>query len=637
MEQIKLTFPDGNSKSYAAGISAQSILNELPQKVRQQAVAVRIDEKIYDLATPVTQSGTIAFVLLSEPEGMSVFWHSASHIMAHAVKDLFPAAKFGVGPAIEDGFYYDIEVAQPFTPADLEKIEKRMLEIVHANQTFMRRELTKAEAVALFTQRHETYKVELISELDGTISTYQEGEFIDLCTGPHVPATGYIKHFKLLTSSGAYWRGDEHNPMLQRIYGTAYPKAELLAGHLNRLEEAKRRDHRKLGRELELFSVNDEIGPGLILWHPKGALIRKLVEDFWRDEHLKSGYELLFTPHIARLNLWEISGHLDFYKENMYASMPIDEMQYQIKPMNCPFHLTIYKSRTRSYRELPIRWAELGTVYRYERSGVLHGLMRVRGFTQDDAHIFCRADQLEDEVLRLLDFTFFMLRVFTFENFEVYLSTRPQNFVGTLENWELATSVLKQALEKKAIAYKVDPGEGVFYGPKIDIKIKDVLGRAWQCSTIQVDFNEPNRFNLTYKGSDGNDHQPIMIHRALLGSLERFFGVLIEHFAGAFPMWLAPVQVMLLPITDRQHAYAEKIQTLLTQAGLRCKVDDRNEKIGFKIREAESQKIPYMLVLGDQEMEQQKIRLRRHGKGDLGDAQVEQFINTVTEEIKNHQ
>ncbi len=635
MEQVKVTFPDGSVKLFAIGTRGTELLQEIPQKIRKQAIAFKLNDRLVDLITSIQEDAKIEFVLLDQSEGMSVYWHSASHIMAHAVKDLFPEAKFGIGPAIGDGFYYDIEVKNPFTPEDLERIEVKMAEIIQADAPFIREELSQTAAIELFQKRGEPYKLELLQELKDGVSIYREGNFIDLCSGPHVPSTRYIKHFKLLSASGAYWRGDEKNPMLQRIYGVAYPEKTQLEEHLNRLEEAKRRDHRKLGRELELFHITDEIGPGLILWQPKGAMMRKIIEDFWRDQHLKNGYELLFTPHIARINLWGTSGHLDFYRENMYSPMLIDEMEYQLKPMNCPFHLTIYKAHTKSYRDLPIRWAELGTVYRYERSGVLHGLMRVRGFTQDDAHIFCREDQLEDEVTRLLDFTFFMLRSFSFESFDVYLSTRPENSVGSLKNWELATSVLQKTLEKKQVFYQIDPGEGVFYGPKIDIKIKDVLGRAWQCSTIQVDFNLPERFDLNYKGSDGLEHRPIMVHRALLGSLERFFGVLIEHFAGAFPLWIAPIQVAVIPITDRQHEYAQKINQTLVDAGIRSKIDDRNEKIGYKIRDAETQKIPYMLVLGDKELEQSNIAVRKRGKIDLGVSTLIDFISMLTTEIIN--
>ena len=637
MALIKITFPDGSSKEFEAGISGFDILKGVPQKVRKQALVMQLNDQIVDLSTTITTDATVQILLPEDAVGMKVFWHSTSHLMAHAVKALFPEAKFGVGPSIAEGFYYDIDVEKPFTPEDLVKIEKKMKELVKANGKFVLKELSHEEAVDFFKEREEVYKLELLEGIDGVVSVYEEGDFADLCSGPHLPSTKYIKHFKLLSSAGAYWRGDEKNPMLQRIYGTSYPNKEMLDDHLFRLEEAKRRDHRRLGKELDLFSINDDIGPGLVLWHPKGAMIRKVIEDFWRNEHLKDGYELLFTPHIARLKLWEISGHLDFYSDNMYSPMLVDEVEYQVKPMNCPFHLAIYKNKNHSYRDLPIRWAELGTVYRYERSGVLHGLMRVRGFTQDDAHIFCRKDQLEDEILRLLDFTFFMLRTFSFKDFDVYLSTRPEKYVGDLDNWELATSVLQKALDQKEIDYEIDPGEGVFYGPKIDIKIRDSLGRSWQCSTIQVDFNEPERFDLTYKGSDGKEHRPIMVHRALLGSLERFFGVLIEHFGGAFPVWLAPIQAIILPITDRQHEFAAEIHAKLVDAGIRSKLDDRNEKVGYKIREAETQKIPYMLVVGEKEATEGTLSIRRHGQGDQGTMDITAFINQVQAENASRQ
>ena len=457
---------------------------------------------------------------------------------------MFPAAKPAIGPAIDDGFYYDFDMDSPFTPEDLTAIEKKMSEIIKKNNPFVRKNIPKKDAIDLFKKMGEDYKVELISEIaDEEMSIYEEGGFVDLCRGPHVFSTGAIKAFKLLSIAGAYWRGNEKNKMLQRIYGTAYDSKEKLKEHLDFLEEVKKRDHRKLGKELDLFSVSEDIGPGLILWHPNGAIIRKTIEDFWRDEHYKADYKLLYSPHIAKLNLWQKSGHLDFYRENMYSPMEIEGVDYELKPMNCPFHISVYKSSLRSYREFPVRYAELGTVYRYERSGVLHGLLRVRGFTQDDAHIFCREDQMEDEILNILDFTLFILKTFGFDSYDVYLSTRPEKYVGTQENWEKATNALRQALEKKGLSYQVDPGEGVFYGPKIDIKIKDSLNRYWQCSTIQVDFNNPERFDINFRGSDGKDHRPIMIHRALMGSLERFFGVLIEHYAGIFPLWLAPVQI----------------------------------------------------------------------------------------------
>lgn len=567
-------------------------------------------------------------------EGIEIYRHSASHIMAEAVKGLFPDARLAIGPAIEEGFYYDFEVSRPFTPEDLERIEKRMQEIIKRDLPFVREEITKAEAIKLFQKLGEDYKIELINELnDETISIYRQGDFVDLCRGPHVPSTGKIKAFKLLSTAGAYWRGSEKNKMLQRIYGSSFPTKGELDAYLKKLEEIKKRDHRRLGKELDLFSINEDAGGGLILWHPKGAVIRKTIEDFWRDEHYNHGYELVFTPHIARLDLWRTSGHWDFYRENMYSPMMIEDMEYELKPMNCPFHIMIYKSHIRSYRSLPMKFAELGTVYRYERSGVLHGLLRVRGFTQDDAHIFCRPDQLEDEILKILDFTLFMLSAFGFTEYDIYLSTRPEKYVGAIENWEKATNALRLALEKRGLKYEVDPGEGVFYGPKIDLKIKDVLGRAWQCTTIQVDFNLPERFEVSYVGEDNKPHQTIMIHRALMGSLERFFGVLIEHYAGAFPAWLSPVQTVVMTITDAQTEYARDIVKLLKKDGVRVESDFRSEKIGFKIREAQLMKAPYMLIIGDKEVKAEAVAVRTRKGEDLGQMKTKEFLDKIKKEI----
>jgi len=630
--QIKIKFPDGSVKTYESGVTPKAILAEIGGRLAKEAIAAKFNESIIDLSRPLTENGDLLFITFDSPEGKEVYWHSTAHVMAHAVKKLFPEAKFAFGPPIEEGFYYDIEVGDNFTPDDLQHIEEEMKKIIAANEPFVREELSKEDALQLFKSLNETFKVEQIERLGEPPSIYKEGDFIDLCRGPHLPSTGYVKYFKLLSVSGAYWLGDEKNPRLQRIYGISFPKKSLLEDYLHRLEEAKRRDHRRLGRELDLFSINEESGPGLVLWHPKGAFIRYKIEEFWRQRHLKYGYEFVNSPHIAKINLWGTSGHLDFFRENMFSPMEVDENEYLVKPMNCPFHLLIYKSQTRSYRDLPFRWAELGTVYRYERSGVLHGLLRVRGFTQDDAHIFCRPDQLDDEIIRLIDFTLSMLKAFGFSEYDVYLSTRPEKFVGTVENWERATSALKNGLENSGIDYQIDPGEGVFYGPKIDIKIRDVLGRSWQCSTIQVDFNEPERFDIAYVGSDGEKHRPIMIHRALLGSLERFFGVLIEHYAGAFPLWLAPVQVNVIPITDRQHQYAGEIHQKLLEAGLRSHLDDRSEKVGYKIREAETQKIPYMLVIGQKEVDQQTVAVRKRGEGDLGAMNIDDFIQTLQKE-----
>ncbi|MBI5043047.1 MAG: threonine--tRNA ligase [Nitrospirae bacterium] len=571
----------------------------------------------------------------STKEGIEIYRHSASHIMAEAVKELFPDARLAIGPAIEDGFYYDFDVERPFTPEDLEKIEKRMQEIIKRNASFVREEISKKDAIKLFESKGEVYKVELINELnDETITIYRQGSFVDLCRGPHVLSTGKIKAFKLLSTAGAYWRGSEKNKMLQRIYGTSFLTKEELDNYLKKLEEIKRRDHRRLGKELDLFSINEDAGGGLILWHPKGAVIRKTIEDFWRNEHYKNGYELVYSPHMARLDVWRTSGHWDFYRENMYSPMTVEDVEYEIKPMNCPFHIMIYKSHRRSYRELPIKFAELGTVYRYERSGVLHGLMRVRGFTQDDAHIFCRPDQLEDEILKILDFTLYMLMTFGFSEYDIYLSTRPEKYVGSLENWEKATNALKFALENKGLKYEIDPGEGVFYGPKIDLKIKDVLGRAWQCTTIQVDFNLPERFDVTYTAEDNKPHQAIMIHRALMGSLERFFGVLIEHYAGAFPVWLSPVQAVIMTITDSQIEYAEGIVEMLKREGIRAESDFRGEKIGFKIREAQLMKAPYMLIIGDKEVKAGAIAVRTRKGEDLGQIKAEAFLEKIKKEIE---
>ncbi|MBD3288618.1 threonine--tRNA ligase [candidate division KSB1 bacterium] len=634
-KKIKIQFPDGDQREYSKGITPGEIVNQISKGLAKNTIVSKFNDELHDLNRPLEDDGKLLFIGYDDAEGLETYWHSTSHIMAHAIKELFPDAKFGFGPAIENGFYYDIELDKAITPDDLDSIENKMQEIIDRDNIFIRKILNKDEALKLFDEKNEKYKVEHISDLNNRLSIYKEGEFVDLCSGPHVPSTNYIKYFKLLNIAGAYWKGDESRPMLQRIYGISFPKKKQLDDFLEKLEEAKKRDHRKLGKELDLFTINDEIGAGLILWHPKGALMRKIIEDFWRDAHLKRDYELVFTPHIARLNLWDKSGHLDFFAENMFAPLDMENVKYQIKPMNCPFHLAIYKSQTRSYKDLPIRWAELGTVYRYERSGVLHGLMRVRGFTQDDAHVFCRQDQLQQEILNCLDITTFVLHSFGFDKYEVYLSTRPEKFVGTEENWDKATTALKNALEEFNLDYEIDPGEGVFYGPKIDIKIKDVLERSWQCSTIQVDFNEPERFNITFRGQDGFDHQPIMIHRALMGSLERFFGVLIEHYGGAFPIWLSPLQVVVLPITDNQHEYAKEIELQLKKADIRVKIDDRNEKIGYKIREAELQKIPYMLVIGDAEVNNKKVAVRKRREGDQGAFDLTTFIERISSEIEN--
>ena len=577
------------------------------------------------------KSGFVHF--MSENE-LEILRHRTAHIMAQAVKELYPETKITIGPSIKDVFYYDFDRDTPFAVEDLEKIEKKMNEIIKSNLSFERMEVSKDEARKIF--KDESYKIELINEIpDEKVSIYKQGNFIDLCRGPHLPSTGKVKSFKLLSLAGSYWRGSEKNKMLQRIYGTSFFTKDELEKYLHKLEEAKKRDHRKLGKELDLFSMDDEVGAGLVNWHPKGALIRYLIENFWREEHYKNGYQIVYSPHIARVNLWHTSGHMDFYKENMYSPMDIEGMPYIVKPMNCPFHIKIYKSKLKSYRELPIRWAELGTVYRYERSGVLHGLLRVRGFTQDDAHIFCRLDQLSDEIERVLNFTLYMLRSFGFKDFDVYLSTRPEGYVGTLSNWEKATDALKGALDKAGLKFEIDPGAGVFYGPKIDVKIKDSLERTWQCSTIQVDFNLPERFDVKYIGEDGSAHQPIMIHRALLGSLERFFGCLIEHYAGAFPLWLAPVQAKVMTITDKQNDYASEVLNQLLNSGIRGEADLRNEKVGFKIREAQLEKTPYMLIAGNKEVESKTISVRKRDGTDMGAMGIEKLVEILKEEINS--
>jgi threonyl-tRNA synthetase len=567
---------------------------------------------------------------INSSEAWKTYRHSTSHIMAHAVKELFPDAKLAIGPATDEGFYYDFDLDRTFIPEDLSSLEKKMSEIIRQNNPFVRKIVSREEALELFREKGEAYKVELLGEItDEEVSLYEEGDFIDLCRGPHINSTGQVSAFKLLSIAGAYWRGDEKNKMLQRIYGTAFKEEKDLKKYLDFLEEVKKRDHRRLGKELDLFSVSEEIGAGLIIWHPNGALIRRTIENFWLDEHYKADYKILYTPHLAKLNLWQKSGHLDFYRENMYSPMEIEGVDYEIKPMNCPFHIHVYKTSLRSYKDLPIRYAELGTVYRYERSGVLHGLLRVRGFTQDDAHIFCRDEQIEDEILSVLEFTLFILKVFGFEHYDIYLSTRPEKYVGSLENWERSTNALKKALELKGLSYDIDMGEGVFYGPKIDIKVKDFLNRPWQCSTIQVDFNNPERFDIKYRGSDGKEHRPIMIHRALMGSLERFFGILIEHYAGAFPLWLAPVQVEILTIAERHTDYALSLYKKLRSEGIRTILNVDNEKIGYKIRNATIRKVPYLVIIGDKEESEKKVTVRKRTGENIGPFTIDEFINRI--------
>ncbi len=565
----------------------------------------------------------------AEDEKLEIMRHSAAHVMAEAVQSIFPDAKFGIGPAIERGFYYDFDLPRPLTPDDLPPIETRMGEIIASNVPFSRDEVTKKEARRLFAA--QPYKLELIDEIqDEKVSLYQQGAFVDLCRGPHVSSTGEIKAFKLVSIAGAYWRGDEHRPMLQRIYGVAFDTKEALAEHLKKLEEVAKRDHRKLGRELDLFSIHEEAGPGLVHWHPKGAVIRRIIEDFWKDEHIKRGYDIIYTPHIAKLDLWKTSGHWEFYRDYLYSPIDVEGQEYIIKPMNCLGHILIYKTRLRSYRELPLRYAELGTVYRYERSGVLHGLSRVRGFTQDDAHIFCRFDQLEDEVAGVLDLARFMVDTFGFTDYQVLLSTQPEKYAGTIQAWEEATETLKQALARLRIDYDIDPGEGVFYGPKIDIKFE-----AWQGPTIQVDFNLPQRFNVTYIGEDNREHLVAMVHRTVLGSMERFLASLIEHYGGAFPVWLAPVQAMVIPVADHHLDYAHKLEAELRSEGVRAKVDTRSERVSLKIRQAQLDKIPYMLVVGDKEVAASTVSIRLRSGEQLASQSFNRFKETLRIAIAN--
>ena len=636
MTNIGITLDKGDSVSLPSGTTVGEALSTLlSNKQRKRTIAAKIDETVADFTTPLTEDSTLTPIQIGSDEAFDVLRHSTAHVMALAVREIFGTnVKIAIGPSIENGFYYDFLREQPFNPEDFEKIEKKMEEIVRQALPFSRTEIQSSDAIARFEAEDEKYKIELIQDLDtDMVSLYQVGDFTDLCRGPHVPNTSFIKAFKLLRVAGAYWRGDEKKDVLQRIYGTAFFDKKDLKKHLHALEEAKKRDHRKLGKELELFTVQEDIGAGLILWQPKGAQLRRLIEDYWKDEHYRHDYDLLYTPHIARQDLWKTSGHLDFYSENMYSPMDIDGVAYQLKPMNCPFHIGVYTNKKRSYRELPLRWCELGTVYRYERAGALHGLLRVRGFTQDDAHIFCRPDQLEDEIFNILELNLHILENFGFKEYDIYLSTRPEKYVGSDKSWELATESLKLALEKKGLKFMIDPGEGVFYGPKIDIKIKDQLGRSWQCSTIQVDFNLPERFQLTYTGSDNSDHQPIMIHRALMGSLERFIGVLIEHYAGVFPLWFAPVQARILNITDDQAEYCENVFKQFRKAGLRIEKDLRNEKLNYKIREAQVNKIPYMLIVGDKEKENGTVTVRLRDGKNLPPMTLSEFIEKVKTEV----
>jgi threonyl-tRNA synthetase len=631
-ELIKVTI-DKSTLSVEKNTKISVLLADL--KLEKEPLFARINGQLVSLDTSLNEDLELAWIHQDSEEALDVLRHSASHLLAHAVLDLFPGTQTGIGPAVENGFYYDFLREQPFTPEDLEAIEKKMTEIVQRDVPIERVVLSKDEALKLFKEDGQELKVELIQEKgEEEVSNFKQEGFIDFCRGPHVPSTGYIKHFKILSSSGAYWKGDEKGKQLQRIYGTAFYSKEKLDEYLVLLEEAKKRDHRKLGPELDLFSFNEKLGGGLILWHPKGSAIRRVIEEFWYEEHFKDGYDIVYSPHIAKLDVWHQSGHTEFY-DAMYPPLLHEGLEYELKPMNCPFHIMVYNNRPRSYRDLPLRWAELGTVYRYERSGVLHGLMRVRGFTQDDAHVFCRGDQLENEIKRVISLALRLLKAFGFEEFDVFLSTCPEKYCGLLADWEKATLALEKALKDTGLAYEIDPGAGVFYGPKIDIKIKDALLRSWQCTTIQLDFNLAERFDLSYIGEDGKSHRPYLVHRALLGSLERFFGVLIEHYNGNFPVWLAPVQVIFLPIADRHNEYVQSLCDLFRQEGFRASVDHRREKVGYKIRDAEMNKIPLMCIVGDKEVSDNTVSLRVHGEGDAGQMDVNEFLEKVKKLVKN--
>ncbi len=622
-KQLNISLPDGTVKHVEEGTTLAELALSIGAGLARSAVLAKLDDQDVSLGHLLDQDASVRFVTSNSDEGLSIIRHSTAHVMAGAVKELFPSAKVTIGPAVDDGvngFYYDFEFERGFTEDDLEKISKKMKESIAADLPFLRTEVSRKEAQALFEASGESYKLELLEAIaEGeTVSLYQHGDFIDLCRGPHLPSTARIRSFKLMSVAGAYWRGDSKNKMLARIYGNAFPSKKELKKHLQKVEEAKKRDHRLLGKKLDLFSFSQAVGGGLVLWHPKGARIRSIIEEFWRQSHFDYGYDLVNTPHIGKAQLWQTSGHLDFYNENMYAPIEIEGNPFYVKPMNCPFHIEIYRNQLRSYRDLPIRFAELGTVYRYEPSGTLHGLMRVRGFTQDDAHIFCTPDQLDQEIKRCLEHTFYLLRAFGFEDFEIYLSTRPEKFVGAEEDWEKATNTLQTAMQSLGLTFTVDPGEGVFYGPKIDIKIRDSLGRTWQCTTIQVDFNLPERFKVEYVDKDNNRVKPFMVHRALLGSVERFFGVLLEHHAGAFPSWLAPVQAIVLPVVTDLNDYGRQVRDQLRASGLRVELDERNEKLGFKIREAQLGKIPFMLVVGKREAEREGVAPRTRSGEDLG-------------------
>jgi len=637
MSLLQIELPDGALQEVSVGTTPLDIARSISEGLARQSVAAKLNGQLIDLQLPLREGGKLEIITLNSPAGLEIYRHSSAHLMAHAVKTLFGRkVQVTIGPAIENGFYYDFYSPEhTFSPEEFETIEKKMAEIAKLDLPIVREAVTSAEAIKLFRELGEDYKVELIEDLGAdTVSLYRQGDFVDLCRGPHIPSTGLLKAFKLTSVAGAYWRGDEKNAMLQRLYATAFTNKKELKVYLQRLEEARKRDHRKLGRELDLFSFNEEAGAGLVIWHPKGALLRTLIEDFERREHLRRGYDIVVGPQILKTELWKTSGHYDNYRENMYFT-EVDEQSYGVKPMNCLAHMLIYKSKMRSYRDLPLRYFELGTVHRHEKSGVLHGLLRVRGFTQDDAHILCAPEQLDGEIKGVIKFVQDVMAIFGFE-YEMEISTRPEKSIGSDADWEVATRALMSALEDSGLPFEINEGDGAFYGPKIDIKLKDALDRRWQCATIQCDFTLPERFDLTYVGQDGEKHRPVMVHRVILGAIERFIGVLIEHFAGNFPLWISPVQAVVMNVTDNQSEYVEQVYRQLAEAGVRVKKDLRNEKLGFKIREAQLDKIPYMLIIGDREVESQTVAPRYRDGSNLEAMTVEQFSAFIDDECRQY-
>jgi len=637
MSMVQVELPDGSTKEVPEGSSPKDIASSIGERLARQSVAARVDGKLVDVTYPLHQNCRLELITLNSPEGLEVYRHSAAHLMAHAVKELYgEEVQVTIGPAIENGFYYDFySDTHKFTPEEFDKIEAKMAELAKMDLPVEREDMSRQGAIELFRSMGEQYKVQLIEDLsEETVSIYRQGSFVDLCRGPHLPSTGFLKAFKLTSVAGAYWRGDERNAMLQRVYATAFPDKKELRAYLHKLEEARKRDHRKLGKELDLFSFSEEAGAGLVIWHPKGALLRTLLEDFEKREHLKRGYDIVMGPQILRTDLWKTSGHYDNYRENMYFT-EVEGQSYGIKPMNCLSHMLIYRSHIRSYRDLPLRFFELGTVHRHEKSGVLHGLTRVRGFTQDDAHILCTPEQLDGEIKGVLEFVSDVMGKFGFE-YELEISTRPEKAIGSDQDWDRATNALMSALKDTGLPFEINEGDGAFYGPKIDVKLKDALDRRWQCATIQCDFTLPDRFDLTYVGRDGEKHRPVMVHRVILGSIERFIGVLIEHYAGNFPLWLSPVQAVVVNVTDNQAEYAEEIFRRLRAEGVRVKKDLRNEKLGFKIREAQLEKIPYMLVIGDKEVEQGTVSPRHRSGKNLDSMAPEDFVAFVRRECMEY-